>query len=214
MADQGQTLSGDATLHLPEFDSPPAEPWDLLREWWDSAVDHGVREPYAAVLATADEAGRPSTRVLLMKEIDARGLIFTSFRDSRKGRELQARPWASATFHWRETLRQLTVAGEVETLTESESEELFALRPLAAQATTAVSQQSHPLDDEEALRERARKLIESGDSVERPAEWTGYRLVPQNMEFWCGSPDRLHRRLRYDRSFESVGEWTHQRLQP
>ncbi|TKA01408.1 pyridoxamine 5'-phosphate oxidase [Actinacidiphila oryziradicis] len=183
----------------------------LLRQWLDSAAWRGVREPYAAVLATVDEAGRPSTRVLLAKEFDGRGLVFTSFRGSRKGTDLAARPRASKTFYWRETLQQLSVAGPVETLTAEQSDALFTRRPGEARATSAVSRQSRPLDDEAALRRHARALLAEGGEVRRPEEWTGYRLVPENLEFWYGSPDRLHRRLRYDR--EAIG-WAWQRLQP
>lgn len=213
MTSRTQTLSGDPGLELPEFDAPPAEPNTLIREWFESAVSHGVREPFAAVLATADTAGRASSRVLLVKDVDERGLLFAGFRGSRKGRELEESPWASLTFYWRETLQQLTVEGPVETLTGAESDELFAGRPLVAQATTAVSRQSRPLDDEQALRARAQSLREAGQPVSRPAEWSGYRVIPHGVEFWYGSPDRLHRRLRYDRPDDSA-LWTHQRLQP
>ncbi|WP_217254037.1 phenazine biosynthesis FMN-dependent oxidase PhzG [Streptomyces sp. AC602_WCS936] len=212
-AAQAQTLSGDSSLMLPEFDEPPAAPEGLVRAWLDSAVTRGVREPFAAVLATADATGRPSSRVLLVKDVDERGFVFTSFRGSRKGQQLAANPWASLTFYWRESLQQITVEGQVETLTDQESDELFARRPRAAQATTAVSRQSRPLADEAELRGRAGALAAAGAEVARPAEWTGYRLAPQSVEFWYGSPDRLHRRLRYVRA-GLTAPWTHQRLQP
>ncbi|WP_075731354.1 phenazine biosynthesis FMN-dependent oxidase PhzG [Streptomyces acidiscabies] len=208
-----QSLSGATDLDLPEFDTPPADPLPLLLDWLDSAVAREVREPYAAVLATADADGRPSTRVLLVKDADASGLVFTSFTGSRKGVELAARPWASLTFYWRETLQQLTVTGPVEQVGAAESDDLFARRPLAARATTAVSRQSRPLTDEHALRAEAKSLVAADADVARPAEWTGYRLVPTAIEFWYGSPDRLHRRLRYDRP-GTDGTWTHERLQP
>ncbi|MEH6374924.1 phenazine biosynthesis FMN-dependent oxidase PhzG [Streptomyces sp. KLMMK] len=214
MSENVQTLSGDSSLHLREFDAPPADPMALLREWLDEALRREVREPFAAVLATADEEGRPSTRVLLVKDLDDRGLVFTSFKGSRKGRDLAARPAASMTFYWRETLQQITLSGTVEELTAEESDDLFARRPLAAQATTAVSRQSRPLVDEAELRARARELVESGGPVPRPTEWTGYRLVPETVEFWYGSPDRLHRRLAYERPDQQTQAWTHRRLQP
>lgn len=215
MTESAQTLSGDTSLLLTEFDGPPQEPIPLLRAWLDGAVAYGVREPYAAVLATANTAGRVSSRVLLVKEVDEWGLQFTSSQGSRKGREFAASPWASLTFYWRETLQQLTVEGQVETLSDLESDGLFASRPRAARVTTAVSQQSHPLIDEVQLRAKATALLEGKRQVERPADWTGYRLVPQAVEFWHGSVDRLHRRLRYDRRTDDAGNvWTHQRLQP
>lgn len=213
MAAQDETLSGDTGLVLPEFGTPPPDPHRLLRGWLDSAVARGVCEPYAAVLATADPSGRASSRVLLVKEVDDRGLLFTSSQGSRKGRDLAETPWASLTFYWRETLQQLTAQGPVEVLGGEESDELFARRPLAAQATTAISRQSRPLVDEAELQDRAKVLVDAGEPVARPDEWVGYRLVPQVVEFWYGSPDRLHRRLRYDRAAEAAA-WTHRRLQP
>jgi pyridoxamine 5'-phosphate oxidase len=211
MTQTANTLSGDTSLVLPEFDSPPAEPLGLLRAWLESAKERGVREPLAATLATADADGRPSSRVLLIKELDEQGLVFTSFTGSRKGIELAARPLASVSFYWRETLQQITVSGRVETLAPQASDRLFDERPLAARATTAVSSQSRPLADEARLKADAAALIERGEPVGRPAEWTGYRLLPDIVEFWYGSPDRLHRRLRYELA-QSV--WGHQRLQP
>ncbi len=206
-----QTLSGDTTLDLPEFDAPPERPDGLLRQWLQEAVRRGVREPYAMVLATADASGRPSSRVLLLKDVDDRGLLFTSFRGSRKGRDLAATPYASATFYWRETLQQITVAGPVDVLGPEESDALFEARPIAARATTAASRQSEPLHDEEQLRARARELAEGGAPIPRPEGWTGYLLRPESVEFWYGSPDRLHRRLRYEGGEQG---WRHQRLQP
>lgn len=213
MTPSPHTLSGDTTLELPEFDTPPSDPLALLDDWFAAAVTREIREPHAAVLATADAQGRPSSRVLLVKEWDERGLVFTTFTDSRKGRELAEQPWASLTFYWRETLQQITVQGRVEQVSPEASDALFSRRPRAARATTAVSRQSRPLTDEADMRARARAVAESGEPVERPAGWSGYRLLPTAVEFWYGSPDRLHRRLRYDRRASGT-PWTHQRLQP
>ncbi len=211
MPHTAHTLSGDTSLVLPEFDTPPAQPLGLLGEWIAAARERGVREPLAVTLATADADGRPSSRVLLIKELDETGLVFTSFTGSRKGRELAERPFGSITFYWRETLQQITVSGPVQTLTAAESDRLFDERPLAARATTAVSRQSRPLEDEARLKADAAELIATGE-VTRPTEWTGYRLIPDTIEFWYGSPDRLHRRLRYE--LTSPTTWTHRRLQP
>ena len=204
------TLSGDPSLVLPEFDSPPADPLALLRAWFEAAEQREVREPWAATLATADESGSPSTRTLAIKGVDDRGLVFGSFTGSRKGRELAGRPRASLTFYWRETLQQITVAGSVETLPDDESDELFHHRPLLAQATTAASRQSEPLTSEPELRAAAAALVAAGH-VARPADWTGYRVVAERIELWYGSTDRLHRRLQYTLAGST---WTATRLQP
>lgn len=213
MTDAAQTLSGATDLELPEFDDPPASPWGLLRDWLAAAVEREVREPNAVVLATADAAGRPSSRVLLLKEVDDHGLVFTSAAHSRKGRDLAAQSWASVTFYWRETLQQITAAGPVERLPDDESDLLFAGRPRDAQVASAVSQQSAPLPDETELHHRAGALLDSDRPIPRPAAWAGYRLVPQELEFWYGSPTRLHRRLLYTRPAADAA-WSHRRLQP
>lgn len=205
------TLSGDETVESPEFDAPPEDPIALLRGWLRQAAERRVREPAAAVLATADAAGRPSSRVVLLKEIDGDGLVFTTHLGSRKGRDLAVNPWGSMTFYWRETLQQITVAGRVERLADRRADELFAERPVAAQATTAVSEQGQPLADEQALHVAAAALAEKGEALARPVGWGGYRLLPDAIEFWHGRASRLHRRLAYTRV--GVG-WAHQRLQP
>ncbi|HEY2673493.1 MAG TPA: phenazine biosynthesis FMN-dependent oxidase PhzG [Rugosimonospora sp.] len=206
-----ETLTGDTPLVLPEFDDPPADPIALLRGWLDDAVARGVREPYSMVLATADADGTPSSRIVLLKGLDPHGLVFTTHTGSHKGADLAVRPYASATFYWRETLQQLHVTGPVRQLPPAESDALFAERPAAAQATTAASRQSAPLDDETALRQRAADLLTAGTPITRPDGWAGYRLEPAGIEFWHGSIDRLHRRLRYD---HHPAGWTPQRLQP
>ncbi|MEO3754944.1 pyridoxal 5'-phosphate synthase [Streptomyces sp. B6B3] len=202
---------------LPEFDNPPDSPWELMRGWIQGAVQYGVADPFAAVLATADANGRPSTRVLHLAEPDSRGLVFGGDGESRKGRDLAARPYASATFFWFETFQQLTVAGVVERLAPEESDRLFAKGGRNIElAVSAVSRQSEPLPDEAAFRAAAREVAEAaGDGTVRRADrWTGWRLVPETIEFWQGSPDRLHRRLRYERGPSPRWNWTHQRLQP
>ncbi|MEV4627308.1 phenazine biosynthesis FMN-dependent oxidase PhzG [Micromonospora sp. NPDC049523] len=206
-----ESLTGDATLRLAEFDTPPADPLPLLREWLDAAVDAAVREPGAMVLATADSDGRVSSRVVLLKELRPSGLVFTTHHASRKGRDLAARPYGSATFYWRERLQQVNVAGPVQPLNSAESDALFAERPEAAKATTAASRQGDPLDDEGHLRQRAADLLAAGTPIDRPPGWGGYVLRPAAVEFWYGSPDRLHRRLRYEHDGRT---WSYQRLQP
>lgn len=212
MSEEKATLSGAASLDLPEFDAPPADPLPLAWRWLADAPARGISEPYAATLATADASGMPSARVLLVKDWDERGLVFTTSRTSGKGEDLAVNPQASLTFFWRETIQQLRLWGAVEALPADASDALFAQRPVPAQAASAASEQSRPLTSEDALRERVASLLASGP-LARPADWTGYRLVPTGVEFWCGSPDRLHRRLRYERDAEG-GPWSARRLQP
>jgi pyridoxamine 5'-phosphate oxidase len=209
MAEPVETLSGDPTLELPEFDAPPEDPLLLLERWLQMAGERGVREPRALALATADAEGRPSSRVLLLKRVTP-GLVFAGSYESRKGRDLAANPRAAGTLYWRETLQQVTVEGPVSKLSEEESDAIFAERPPGAQATTVASEQGKTLEEPEELR-RAADSQAGSDSLRRPKRWGGWRLDPDLVEFWHGSPDRLHRRLLYTKR---DGTWQHQRLQP
>jgi pyridoxamine 5'-phosphate oxidase len=205
-----ETLSGDPTLELPELDSPPDDPLPLLERWLAAAEERGVREPRALALATADAEGRPSSRILLLKQVSP-ALVFAGSYESRKGRELAANPRAAGTLYWRETLQQVTVEGPVRRLSEEESDEIFGERPADAQATTVASRQGEPLENPAELRRAADELSSQNGPLQRPPRWGGYRLDPDLVEFWHGSPDRLHRRLLY---VKSDGAWTHRRLQP
>jgi pyridoxamine 5'-phosphate oxidase len=205
-----ETLSGDASLGLPEFEAPPDDPLPLLESWLRSADARGVREPRALALATADADGRPSNRVVLLKQVTP-AVVFAFSSKSRKGRELAANPRAAGTLYWRETLQQVVFEGPVERMSAEESDRLFAERPPAGQATTVASNQGEALDDPERLRREAAQLTEADEPLPRPEDWGGYRLDPDLVEFWHGSPDRLHRRLLY---IKSDGTWTHKRLQP
>ncbi len=211
------TLSGDETLILPEFDVPPAEPLALAAEWLNRAGERGVREPWVAALATVgtEPDGThpvPSVRMVLVKTIDEAGLVFATSTTSRKGRELAANPQASAVFYWRETIQQLKIDGFVEQVSDEESDRLFTERSRSARAATAVSKQGRPLESEEHLAAEAQRLIDGDAGIARPADWAGYRLVPTGIEFWHGRTDRLHRRLAYRRRAD--GAWWAQRLQP
>lgn len=205
-----ETLSGDPTLVLPEFEAPPEDPLPLLERWLRLADEKGVREPRALALATAGAEGRPSSRILLLKQVTP-ALVFAGSYESRKGRDLAVNPRAAGTLYWRETLQQIVVEGPVRKLSEAESDALFAERPPAGQATTVASSQGESLSDPAELREAANAMAHRAEPLQRPSRWGGYRLDPDLIEFWHGSPDRLHRRLLYTKS---EGRWTHQRLQP
>jgi len=205
-----ETLSGDPTLELPEFEAPPEDPLPLLERWLRIADERGVREPRALALATADGEGRPSNRIVLLKSV-APAIVFAFSSESRKGRELAVNPRAAGTLYWRETLQQIVFEGPVEKLSEAESDALFAERPAAGQATTVASQQGEALEDPERLRAEAAELAKDEGALRRPSDWRGYRLDPDLIEFWHGSRDRLHRRLLY---VKAEGGWSHRRLQP
>jgi pyridoxamine-phosphate oxidase len=205
-----ETLSGEIELDLPEFDAPPDDPLLLLERWLEIADEHRVREPRALALATVGAGGRPSSRIVLLKQV-APALVFTSEHQSRKGHQLAAAPWAAGTLYWRETTQQVSVEGRVEAMAAEESDALFAERPRIAQAASLASRQSEALEDPERLRVAAAELTDGEEPLLRPDGWSGFRLLPERIEFWHGSWDRLHRRLLYTRRGE---RWEHRRLQP
>ncbi|MFC6154977.1 pyridoxal 5'-phosphate synthase [Nocardioides yefusunii] len=202
-------LTGDESLVLPAFDAPPSDPMTLLVTWLRDAQGR-VAEPRAATLATADAQGRPSSRVVKVKQVSPAGLVFTTRESSRKGRDLAVNPHAAITFHWRETVQQVNVTGQVVLLDDDASDALFESRGREARATAVVSVQGAVLEDEQALAARAEAALRRPHLI-RPATWHGYCLVPERVEFWQGRASRLHRRLEY-----VCGEdgWISRRLQP
>ncbi|MBX3094677.1 MAG: pyridoxal 5'-phosphate synthase [Cryobacterium sp.] len=205
------SLTGTLELDLPEFDAPPVDPLPLVVEWVDRAERLGVAEPYNAALATVDATGRVSNRFVLAKVFDASGVVFATNASSRKGREIEATGQGAMVLFWQETRQQLRLAGRIERVDSRLSDEIWFDRPIASQASAVTSEQSAPLGDESTFRAKAAELATATQPFERPADWGGYRLVPDEIEFWHGQPDRLHRRLHYVRTADG---WVHERLQP
>jgi pyridoxamine 5'-phosphate oxidase len=186
--------------------------WEQLERWMEEAVQAGVEEPNAMVLATADVDAVPSARTVLLKGLDERGLTFYTNLRSRKGQELDANPRGAVVIPWLALHRQVIVDGRVTRLPDAESDEYFASRPYGSRVSAAASPQSQPLESRELLeREVERIRQEHPDTVPRPAHWGGLRLVPDMVEFWQGRPDRMHDRLRYR---HTAGEWIVERLAP
>ncbi|MES2607906.1 MAG: pyridoxal 5'-phosphate synthase [Pseudomonadota bacterium] len=162
-------------------------------------------------MATVDSAGHPSTRVVLLKGFGYRGLLFSTSEESNKGKDLAQNPWAACTLWWRETVQQIHCQGRVHKLSEAESDEMFKERIAAAQAIASISKQSSPMEDENLLRTQVNDLIVMQIEIQRRKSWHGYVLELTSIEFWHGSADRFHKRLRYDLV---NGNWNHLRLQP
>lgn len=205
------TLTGDPTLVNTNFNTPPNNPLHMLSEWLNTADKLRVNEPRGIVLSTVDNANRPSSRVVLLKECDEKGIIFSSSEDSAKGKDLKINPWASGTLWWRETIQQINFQGRVARLASEISDQIFQQRPREAQAVAITSNQSEPLVNERELRDRVFKLINQKEKLGRPKRWQAYYFVIESIEFWHGSIDRLHKRLRYDLI---NGSWYHKKLQP
>ncbi|HEU4928893.1 MAG TPA: pyridoxamine 5'-phosphate oxidase [Candidatus Krumholzibacteria bacterium] len=170
---------------------------DRFRGEMARAGQAGVEEPTAAALATA--SGRPSVRMVLLKEADERGFVVYTNLESRKGHELAATAWASLCFWWPPTHAQVRVEGRVELVSTAEADAYFASRPRAKQVSAWASRQSEPLPSREALLARVREIEAEyeGKPIPRPDYWTGIRIVPDRIEFWYGHEDRLHERVEY-----------------
>jgi pyridoxamine 5'-phosphate oxidase len=190
-----------------------ADPIAQLRLWLDQAREAYPEEFTAMTLATADREGRPSARVVLLKGLDERGLVFYTNYDSRKGRELAANPRAALVFYWASLDRQVRIEGTVERTSREESESYFISRPLGSRLGAWASPQSRPIagrgELERLLREAGERF---GEEVPLPESWGGYRVRPETIEFWQGRPSRLHDRLCY--SLQAGGGWKIERLAP
>jgi len=196
---------------LRETDSDP-NPFRQFFRWFAQVRE---LEPDATemALATATRDGRPSVRTVLLKGLDDRGFVFYTNYNSRKGKDLTATGRGSLMFYWRSLERQVRIDGRAEKVSAEESDAYFATRPVESRWSVYASRQSEIIESREALESRftiARQ--EYGERVPRPAWWGGYRIVPEEFEFWQGRPSRLHDRLRYVK--EASGIWRRERLAP
>ncbi len=191
-----------------------ADPIEQFRLWLAQAKAVEPQEFTAMTLATADGAGRPSARVVLLKGVDARGFVFYTHYASRKGRELRENPRAALVFYWAALDRQVRVEGTVEATSRAESEAYFASRPLGSRLGAWASPQSRPIsgrEEIERLWNAAGERFPDGQ-VPLPDDWGGFRVRPETIEFWQGRPSRLHDRLLY--SLLPEGGWKIERLAP
>lgn len=190
-----------------------ADPLQQFQRWFDEALKSELPEPNAMTLATVGDGGRPSTRVVLIKGFDARGIVWYTNYESRKGRELDAQPFAALQFHWVELERVVRIEGRVEKTSAAESDAYYQSRPLDSRLGAWASPQSRVIASRAVLVANAAKAgAQFLLQPPRPPHWGGYRLVPDRWEFWQGRKSRLHDRLRYTQ--QPDGGWLRERLAP
>lgn len=202
----------DASLTSGDFTESP-EPFELFAAWLEDASAGEPNDANAVALATVDPDGLPNVRMVLLKGFDQAGFVFYTNYESAKGRELLANMKAAMCFHWKSLRRQVRVRGPVEQVTAAEADAYYATRPRGSRIGAWASKQSRPLEGRFALERAvaeytARYAI---GEIPRPAHWSGFRIVPQSIEFWHDRPFRLHDRIQFTRT---AGGWEKLRLYP
>lgn len=190
------------------------DPITQFSRWFGDALAAEIPDVNAMTLATATRDGAPSSRIVLLKSFDARGFVFFTNYESRKGRELGENPRVALTFYWVALERQIGIQGSVEKTTQEESEEYFKSRPLGSRLGAWASEQSAPIGSRDELERRLATVTEkyAGDEIPLPPHWGGFRIRPSRIEFWQGRPNRLHDRFQYEQTSE--GSWHIERLSP
>lgn len=192
------------------------DPFSLFEDWYADAQAHEPNDPHAMAVATVDATGLPDVRMVLMNARDHRGFVFFTNFDSRKGEELKAHPQAALVFHWKSLRRQVRARGPVEIVAPGEADAYFATRSRVSQIGAHASRQSRPLDRKATLMgavETLKASLGDNEPVARPANWSGFRIIPLELEFWQDGEFRLHDRVRFSRG-DSIAPWSRQRLYP
>ena len=199
-----------ATLSEEQVDPDPLKQFSA---WFQAALDAQVAEPNAMSLATVSPQGRPSARIVLIKDLDARGITWYTHYLSRKGDDLAVNPQAALLFFWPELERQVRIEGRVERVDAAESDAYFNSRPLDSRIGALASRQSQTIANRSLLEQRVEEIrLQQGEQVQRPESWGGYRLIPDYFEFWQGRSSRLHDRIAFHKSPHGI--WLRSRLQP
>ena len=188
-------------------------PMKQFAAWWDDAIDSNIEEVNAMTLATVNEQGYPSSRIVLLKDFNENGFVFFTNYESRKGKSLSIHPKVSIVFFWKELERQIRVEGVVEKISEEESTAYFTSRPVESKIGAWASPQSEVIESRDFLESRFKNFEEKYSEIEipKPPHWGGYIVKPSRIEFWQGRPGRLHDRIEYNKNNEG---WTIDRLAP
>ncbi len=196
-----------------ELDITNMYPSPLLQfaSWFEGAAKADIPEPNAMVLSTVSAEGKPSSRVVLLKEFNGNGFIFFTNYNSKKGHDLLQNPNACLNFWWGKMERQIRITGIIEKISEKESDDYFYSRPIGSQAGAIISPQSSEIESREWLEQKFIAVQLSGN-IKRPANWGGFILIPDSLEFWQGRSNRLHDRLVYEKT--ENGDWKIKRIAP
>ena len=200
-----------ANLYLEEM---LPHPLDQFKCWLDQAVKADILDPTAMTLATANAQGRPAARIVLLKDMDHRGLCFYTNLNSNKAKHLAENPQAALVFYWPQMDRQVRFEGAIEQVSQKQAQAYFKSRPLGSQISAIASDQSQPIASRQLLEQQAAAVAQQAQQspLELPDFWGGYRLIPDKAEFWGGQPSRLHDRFAYTR--QADGSWSIDRLCP
>jgi len=203
----------DYSLHSLSETDIAANPIEQFTKWWKEALHSEIVEVNAMTLATATKDGKPSARIVLLKDYDEEGFVFYTNYNSHKGRELEENPFAALTFFWKEIERQVRIEGSVEKVTAAESDAYFLSRPEGSRIGAWASPQSEIIENRQILETNAKHFTGTlKNNITRPPHWGGYRVMPLKIEFWQGRSNRLHDRIQYTKTNE--GSWKAERLAP
>lgn len=190
------------------------DPYKTFGLWFEEAKAAEINDPNAMNLATADARGRPSNRMVLLNGLDARGFVFYTNAESRKGQQLSENPFAALCFHWKTLRRQVRIEGPVESVTDAESDAYYNSRPRISRIGSWASKQSRKIADHQALKDEVARYEREFDGIEdipRPAYWKGFRVLPERIEFWIDGEYRLHHRYIFEKSKDG---WTSYMISP
>jgi pyridoxamine 5'-phosphate oxidase len=189
-------------------------PIDLFKKWFDKAKETEINDPNAVAVATADQNNQPNVRMVLLKDLSERGFVFYTNFNSKKGSELKINQKASMCFHWKSLRRQVRILGKVEEVASKEADEYYNSRPYKNRISAWASSQSQVLDKRETFFEKIKefeKKYPDQNNVPRPPHWSGWRLLPDEIEFWVDGEGRIHERLNYKKN---IDEWIKEILYP